>query len=111
MEKKIDSFLTITVKPGPDFYNGKKHGTHKERAEVFQEYAKRYDVLGSLFTALARYHFRIEPPKIEPEPQGDTDNFTIGDCGSCPTQSNARGIYINGTFNGQCYDCGKPIHK
>ena len=102
-EKPNDFVMSITVKFGPKFYEGKKHNTHKEIAAVLEEQAKRHHALEGLLSFLAKYHYRLEAGPHGPEVSGDSDSDSFTDYGPCTMADYKPGCLIS--VNGEAPTC------
>ena len=94
MSKSVnDDLVTIIVKPGSKFYEGRKHSTNAEIAAVLEEHAKRYGALEEVFLLLARHVRALRADHEGPEPEGGSPSYTItsGTCGSCVTTDGRTG--------------------
>jgi hypothetical protein len=96
--KDENCFVSITLKRGPKFYGARKHSTHREIGDVLEEYAKKNGTVQELFSLLAKYHYALETEGKKVEPEGDSDSFDFGYCGTCvPKQGgNGQTLSING---------------
>lgn len=100
-EGEHDLFVSITVKAGPKFWGGDKHGTNQEIAAVLKRYASQYNgALREVFSLFAEYHLRVAAPvPVGFEGTGGpTDTITYGYCGSCKAEGGGPGYatYIGG---------------
>jgi hypothetical protein len=88
-----DDLVTIIVKQGSKFYDGRKHSTNPEIAAVLEEHAKRYAALEGVFLILARHIRALRPDHEGPEPEGGSPSYTItvGPCGGCVTTDGRTG--------------------
>lgn len=111
---KHDFFVSLAITRGPKFYEGKKHSTNREIAEVLTEYAAHSDgVLREVFSVLAKFHLQAveEVPAAFQDATGSfPDTAVWGPCGSCRLTNGNPGRTFNITVNGvtgetDCYPC------
>jgi hypothetical protein len=110
---KEDFFVSLTLKLGPKFFEGKKHATSREIADVFTHYANDpHPVLREMFTLLGKFYQAVEavPVGAGDATGGYPSTVTWGDCGSCLLPNGQPGrtyaVTTNGeTFPPDCYPC------
>jgi hypothetical protein len=78
MPKTNDSLVSVTIKFGAKFFEGKKHSTHKEMAALLEEQATNHNALSGVFMLLAGYHHRLEAGPHGVGEGGDSATFDIG---------------------------------
>jgi hypothetical protein len=108
-----DFFVSVTLKLGPKFFEGKKHATGREIADVFTQYGKDSDpVLREMFSVLAKKYqaFESVPGWASTATGGYPSTVTWGNCGSCTLANGQSGrtytVTTNGTtFPSDCYPC------
>jgi hypothetical protein len=109
-----DFFLSLSIKRGPKFYGGKRHGTSREVAEVLKEYATHSEgLLREAFVLLAKLHLQAveQVPAYAQNATGSLPGTVVwGDCGSCTLANGDPGrtftIYVDGVAGKpDCYPC------
>ena len=109
MEKKVehDALVSITIKPGRRFYEGKAHKTNSEIAEVLTQHANQYKgFVGELFLMVAKFHLQADEA-VDAFAANATGEWStsVGECGSC-TVSGGKGyaFSVNGVLQ-KCFTC------
>lgn len=102
-----DTFVSITIKPGRRFYEGKAHKTNREIAGILTQYSNQYTgVVGELFALVAKFHLQADQAVPVPE-QDATGGWTtaVGECGSCTVAGGKGYAYWVNDVLITCYTC------
>jgi hypothetical protein len=107
-----DFFIRLIVEQGPAFFDGKKHGTTRELAELYGHYAKQSDgVLRELFSMFAKHlQAVLEVPGYQQNATGGYPNSAQwSPCGWCTLANGHQGRYltisVNSLTSRDCYPC------
>ena len=107
-----DFFVRIAITRGPRFYEGKRHSTNREIAEVLTEHATHSEgLLREVFSLLAKFHLQADEAVPGPYQNAtgafsNTYTLEIGCCGSCYKNGvPGRAYTVDGNPTGECYAC------
>ena len=109
MEKNVehDAFVSITIKPGRRFYEGRAHKTNREIAEVLTQHAKQYKgFVGELFLMIAKFHLEADEAVLAFAAGATGEwNTSVGECSSCAVGGGKGYAYsVSGVFI-KCFTC------
>lgn len=104
-----ETLLSINIKVNPRLFEGKRHSTNREIANILAEYAKEHKgFVGDLISLIAQYHELVELVSKAAQDATGSLSTSVGCCGTCSVDGGkGQPFLVSGQLQ-KCFPCEGP---